>query len=137
MQRAKLLQAELLLFVSGMVLCEKLLAENKDGHRAASGDFCWDPWLLISADAVPPLPFFQQTENREGMENFLSCLGIAPSAAGVAQLRKTVAKYLEKKLRYLTVSREDFQANFLCCLNLENWHDQFSRGRKAGSNDHR
>ena len=123
--RTSLLQAELLLFVSGMLLCQQLSADARQARKAAAGYFCWDPWLFRSADTDPPLPFFRHTENREGMENFLSCLGLAPSAAEVGQLKKTIDKYLEKRLHYLTASRDDFKAAFLNCINIENWHDNF------------
>ena len=118
-----LLQADLLLFIASMVLSERLIARNRDADKAASGYFCWDPWLFESADAMPPLAFFLQAENREGMEALLSCLGLPTTAASTRELRKAVGKYLEARSRYLTKSKE----SFLACLNAGNWHEEFPR----------
>ena len=113
-----LLAAELLMFVFGMTLCERLLAEEREMARAKKGYFCWDPWLLESMSVVPPLAFFQQAENRRGMEHLLSCLGIAPTAANVRRLREVVDKYLEVKSAFSAKDREDF----IGFLNVSNWH---------------
>ena len=116
---AGLVQAELLLLVAGMNLCERLLAKNRETSKAARGFFCWSPCLLQKAGAIPPLAFFRKTENPEGMEDFLSCLGFAPTPANVARLKETAAKYLDIRGKHLARTREDL-VDF---LNLANWHD--------------
>ena len=118
-----MLQAEILLFLSGAVICDKLLSENKDPHRAENGYFCWIPWLLLSNGAIAPLPFFQQAENREGVENLLTCLGIEHSQAGVLDLKATVKKYQFKAIDQ--EYRKIFQMHFPDCLNTEKWYDKF------------
>ena len=116
---AELMQAELLLLAAGMNLCARLLERNKDAARAAKGSFCWSPCLLGKDRAVPPLPFFRKTENPEGMQDFLACLGIAPTRANVVRLRQTVARFLDIRSNHLARAREDF----IDFLNLANWHD--------------
>ena len=113
-----LMQTELLLFVAGMALCEGLIAEGREASRAETGYFCWDPLLFMSESVLRPLPFFQRLANREGMEDFMACLGIEPSPAAAAWLIKMIDKYLEKRRRHLARGMADFTD----AMNVGNWH---------------
>ena len=116
---AQLLAAELLLFLAGMILSEKLLADKSEGDRAQRGYFCWDPQLIKSVAALPRLEFFQRVSNREGAEALAECLGIEPSRQGIAQLKMQIDKYLHLRSKHAQVQQSDFCR----ALDLDNWHE--------------
>ena len=116
---APLIAAELLLLVAGMNRSEMALARNRQESQGSAGFWCWSPRLMNKTGAVPLLEFFRHTENREGMEDFLLCLGIVPKPDAVTRLVETVEKHLAIHSGHLPKSKDDL----IDSLNLVNWHD--------------